>query len=56
MCCTGSSCSRYSTRTLYTLISNYRVRYSKVGEHTKAISYVGGTVQGGLTKAVIYNQ
>jgi hypothetical protein len=23
--------------------SNYRVRYSKVGEHTKAISYVGGT-------------
>jgi hypothetical protein len=45
MCCTGSSCSRYSTRTLYTLISNYtgRARYSKVGEHTKTISYVGGT-------------
>jgi hypothetical protein len=42
---TGSSCSRYrySTRKLYTLISNYRARHSKVGEHTKAISYVGGT-------------
>ena len=36
---TGSSCSRYSTRTLYTLISNYRVKYSKVREHAKAIRY-----------------
>ena len=35
MCCAGSSCSRYSTRTLYTLISNYRV--SLLCTHRNAI-------------------
>jgi hypothetical protein len=29
-------------RTLYTLISNYRVRCSKAGEHAKAIRCFGG--------------
>jgi hypothetical protein len=32
----------HRTRTLYTLMSNYRVRHSKAREHAKAISHAGG--------------